>query len=445
MGSSQKRWNTNNAGTIITADGNGNNFHQVYLMDSITGSVPVGTLCFANNGKFYGVTTSGSCSNGGVCFSYNPASGIYSIINDFACDTIHGYGAMSGMIMASDGKLYGLCPNGGINGKGVIYRIDPTTDTYSDIFDFTSISGTNPNGTLIQLSNGKLYGMTSKGSTDGLGVIFSFDLTNSIYSILHSFSILSGGYPTYGGLILASNGKLYGMASGAGPCNYGVIFSFDTATNIYTDIFDFCDGNGGYPDGSLIQATNGKLYVVTPYGGTYEYGLIFSYDIDSNLFSVEHTFFMDGDSPTRSLIQASNGKLYGTTYAGGTYGKGVAYSYDITTNIYSVLINMDGSISINCDGGLIETPWLTGIPTINNDNNISIYPNPATSTFTIRGQSGIRNCDLRIMDVLGNMVYKQALPNTTEATIDISSLSQGIYFYEVRSDKESYRGKIVKE
>ena len=44
---------------------------------------------------------------------------------------------------------------------------------------------------------------------------------------------------------------------------YGVIFSFDPSSSTYTKLKDFDDVNGGDPYGSLMQASDGKLYGMT--------------------------------------------------------------------------------------------------------------------------------------------------------------------------------------
>jgi len=89
----------------------------------------------------------------------------------------------------------------------------------------------------------------------------------------------------------------------------------------------------------------------------------------------------------------------------------------------------------------------TGIEPVNLINNIFIYPNPTTSTLTIHQDNYSPNQQIILTDVLGNRVYSQAL-NTATEMIDISQLSSGIYFYEVRSGLDSatsYRGKFIKE
>ncbi len=75
----------------------------------------------------------------------------------------------------------------------------------------------------MQASNGKLYGMTQVGGSSGAGVIFSFDPSSSTYKKLKDFDNTNGGYPT-GNLMQASDGKLYGMTHRGGSSDVGVIF-----------------------------------------------------------------------------------------------------------------------------------------------------------------------------------------------------------------------------
>ena len=61
--------------------------------------------------------------------------------------------------------------------------------------------------------------------------------------------------------------KLYGMTGRGGSNDAGVIFSFDPAASTYTKLMDFDYANGRYPYGSLVQASDGKLYGMTSEGG----------------------------------------------------------------------------------------------------------------------------------------------------------------------------------
>lgn len=51
----------------------------------------------------------------------------------------------------------------------------------------------------------------------------------------------------------ASDGKLYGVTSGEGSKDFGVIFSFDLSSSIYTKLKDFDNTNGRLPIGNLIH------------------------------------------------------------------------------------------------------------------------------------------------------------------------------------------------
>lgn len=155
-----------------------------------------------------------------------------------------------------------------------LFSFDPSSSTYIKLKDFDNIIGANPHGSLMQANNGKLYGMTSKGGTNDVGVIFSFDPSNFTYTKLKDLDETNGSTP-YGSLIQANNGQLYGMTVRGGNNDYGVIFSFDPSNSSYTKLKDLHKTNGSHPYGSLMQASNGKLYGMTGSGGTNDNGVIF--------------------------------------------------------------------------------------------------------------------------------------------------------------------------
>ena len=200
----------------------------------------------------------------GVIFSFDPSSSTYTKLKDF--DNNEMVANLSGSLMqASDGKLYGMTTQGGSNGYGVIFSFDPSSSTYTKLKDFDNTNGANPYGSLMQASDGKLYGMTYQGGSSGDGVIFSFDPSSSTYTKLKDFDGTNGANP-YGSLMQASDGKLYGMTTSGGSNGAGVIFSFDPSSSTYTKLKDFDDTNGANPYGSLMQASDGKLYGMTSVG-----------------------------------------------------------------------------------------------------------------------------------------------------------------------------------
>jgi len=83
---------------------------------------------------------------------------------------------------------------------------------------------------------------------------------------------------------------------------------------------------------------------------------------------------------------------------------------------------------------------------------LKISPNPTTSHFTITFNEEIKNEEIRIIDVMGQCVLQPPpLRGGREGLIDISTLSNGIYFVEVaplnlpKGERTVMRSKLVKQ
>ena len=114
--------------------------------------------------------------------------------------------------------------------------------------------------------NPQLWGLTSAGAGSSGGAIIKINGDGSGFASPYSFAAEYPGANPYGNLLQASNGLLYGMTLGVGSYNEGVIFSYNPNTAVYTDVFNF-DNSSGSPEGSLVQASNGLLYGMTSNGG----------------------------------------------------------------------------------------------------------------------------------------------------------------------------------
>ncbi|MAM30589.1 MAG: hypothetical protein CMC13_16355 [Flavobacteriaceae bacterium] len=75
-----------------------------------------------------------------------------------------------------------------------------------------------------------------------------------------------------------------------------------------------------------------------------------------------------------------------------------------------------------------------------NFDSISLYPNPATDRVTIQAEISVDQ--VHLYNVLGNRLLSQK--NQTN-TIDISSLSAGVYFVEVVSSQQRSIQKLIKK
>jgi hypothetical protein len=80
-----------------------------------------------------------------------------------------------------------------------------------------------------------------------------------------------------------------------------------------------------------------------------------------------------------------------------------------------------------------------------NENSVIVYPNPfsKSATLTVKGSGlKVQHWELKIYDVLGNCVHRQAL-NAQSSPLNLD-IPAGIYFYKLESSGEIIAtGKIV--
>lgn len=74
------------------------------------------------------------------------------------------------------------------------------------------------------------------------------------------------------------------------------------------------------------------------------------------------------------------------------------------------------------------------------ENAFVIYPNPTSKTFTIKASPNVEIQELTINNVAGQIIKK---PETSKS-VDVSDLSNGLYFIEIKSDKGTVIKKIIK-
>ena len=88
----------------------------------------------------------------------------------------------------------------------------------------------------------------------------------------------------------------------------------------------FVPPDGAYPEAGLIMDSNGNLYGTTRSGGSSEDGTIFESAHGSGTISVLASFNgSNGATPYAGLIMDSSGNLYGTSFYGGSSGDGTIF------------------------------------------------------------------------------------------------------------------------
>jgi len=246
--------------------------------------------------------------------------------------------------------LTGFTSNGGPEGRGTVFSINTSTNSYNLIRSFADW-GITPNGSLLQGDDGNFYGMTSDGGTyNHAGTIFMMTPAGSI-KILKQFNSSTEGAYAYGELIKGTDGSFYGLCGSGGSTTYGTLFKITTA-GVFTLLKTFTYAtDGSNPKGHLVQAKDGNFYGVTYGGGANGTGTIFRYT-PAGVFTVLRSFSKttDGAYCYNSLTEGKDGFLYGMTYSGGTYGYGTIFRIS-TTGAFSVLKHLNSAT----DGGSTQS------------------------------------------------------------------------------------------
>ena len=343
---------------------------------------------------FYGLTTTGGGHNLGTIFKYYPGISPASMdVFDFDTSTTqagpHNYpgGIPAGsLIQASDGNLYGLTQYGGINGLGTIFQFNPATNVFTKKFDLTNNIGTNPVGSFFQASDGKLYATCEYGGANGNGTIIQYNLSTGFASNVHDFVANTDGYyPTAS--FIEYNGVLYSTTTGGGGSGYGTMFQYTLSSgNVVADI-NFDDVNlGETPYAGLLLANDNKIYGMTNNNSlSTSWGVLYAYNPSAGTTLPVYTFPETnniGGKAVSALIQASNGLLYGMTTSNPDI-----FDFNISSltphNDYVFQDATDGtaplgSLTQGSDGQLYGTTSTAGA---NNDGTIFSY-NYNTTQFT---------------------------------------------------------------
>lgn len=118
--------------------------------------------------------------------------------------------------------------------------------------------------------------------------------------------------------------------------------------------------------------------------------------------------------------------------------------HDGDTILYRFTFISDG-VQTNKDGLMFDDlhfeDWIEGIPRIQNDNLISIYPNPVTEKLTIISTNSSGNETLQIINYIGQVVYVNHYYNGEP--VDTKIFSNGIYFLKYSTSKSFSIKKFV--
>jgi len=332
-------------------------FTSLASFNKTNGNEPNHTaLIQATDGNLYGVTSYGGANGSGAVFRISPSGtldAVYSFCSLASC--ADGENPYTSLIQGSNGDLYGTTYSGGASNNGTLFKIT-TSGTLTTLYNFCSLAscadGSGPEGQLAVDGAGNIYGTAYSGGASNFGTVFKFS-TKGVLTTLHSFSGADGENPE-GGLTAAS-GVFYGTAQYGGAKGDGTVFKITTA-GVETTLHSFTGSDGLNPKGWLVDVA-GTFYGTTPYGGANNEGSVFKMTAAGAVTTLYSFCSLascaDGASVTAGLMQATDDNLYGVTDSGGANGDGTAYELTLK-GVLTTLHSFDGTDGNGPQGTLLQ-------------------------------------------------------------------------------------------
>jgi len=288
------------------------------------------------DGNLYGTTNAGGTSGMGTVFKMTPSGAMTTLYNFSGAD---GWNPDGGLVLGTDGNFYGTTTIGGTNNQGTIFKITPA-GKLTTLHSLGAGEGSSPRGGVVMGQNGSFYGVTC----DGFGPFYGFSITSS-----GKFTVLTHSVPPcpFSGLILGTDGALYGASQAGGTTYQGTVFSM-SASGAINVIYNFDYTHGATPYSPLVQGNDGLLYGTTSGGGAHQGGVVFKMSTKGKitlLREFDGAGGNDGTTPYAGLVAATDGKFYGATSEGansGTVPYGNLFSITSGGN-YSILDAFDAT------------------------------------------------------------------------------------------------------
>jgi uncharacterized repeat protein (TIGR03803 family) len=239
----------------------------------------------------------------------------------------------------------------------LLEAIASPAQTFTILASFDLNDGAYPLASVVQGSDGNLYGTTSAGGANGsfcidnCGTVFRItpagELT-TLYSFCSQANCADGALPE-ASLVLGADGNLYGTTllggANSAACDglgCGTVFKITAAGKI-TTLYSFCSqancADGANP-GAVVQAIDGNFYGITGGGGSSACnpdgdgcGTVFKINAAGKLTTLysfcSQANCADGALPL-AMVQDTDGTFYGTTLTSGIGSRDLGTVFKIT-------------------------------------------------------------------------------------------------------------------
>jgi uncharacterized repeat protein (TIGR03803 family) len=304
----------------------------LHAFEPLEGDGP-GPLTLGSDGRFYGAATYGGALHFGTVFAMDKR-GTLEVLHSFDAN-VDGQYPSTTLLSARDGHLYGTVRYGGVSQCGSLFRVSPSTGAYEVMRPFAVLGrrteGCHPAGAMAEGLDGWIYGTTESGGRADAGTVYKWNPSNGEFKTLRNFA----GWGTGDGyspmsVAFSPSGRLVGVTPKGGKFDVGTIYSLNPDGSQYRVVFSFTyetDTMGSGPYGQLLLAKDGSFYGSTGSGG-YCCGTIFRLSPDGAV-SLVYTFEFFGDlgfPVNGDLTLGPEGLLYGVTRGSGADGGGTVFT-----------------------------------------------------------------------------------------------------------------------
>ena len=278
-------------GTIYSISPSGMETTLYSFTGNADGEKPQAGVTLGNDGYLYGTTSgsygsTGNTSNGGTIFRIKPDGSNFQTLflldpSDTSTNANGGYPVDPLVpVPGSATAFYGVCRDGGSAGDGTAFQFVPGSNSggaYTILHTFNDGSVANdaigPSGALQIDSSGNLYGGSANGGLYGYGAIFEITPSGSSSATKVLYSLLDNNGDDVDGVIIGSDGNLYGTTTFGGDPNYqGVVFRVAKDGTGFTDLYVFSDNGSSDADRPVnapVEDASGDLLGTTQDGGSY--------------------------------------------------------------------------------------------------------------------------------------------------------------------------------
>jgi hypothetical protein len=235
-------------------------------------------------------------------------------------------------------------------------------------------------------------------------------------------------------------------------------------------VYFYKSGASSYIVGNInYEGVAGMVNFYYPYGGTWSYAKTPMNYGDEPTDSVTRWYYLPGDTVKGFGLDTILGDAWGkiilpggithnrtlrvktsryytdTTTLGVLHSSQTTYAWYDSAHAYP-LLRMDSIVTpLGTTRHILFSDIGAGINHLSQSQvSANIFPNPNNGNFTLNYNLSSPKAILNVRDITGRLVYSQNINGMSgKETIDVSSLSQGIYYWELSAVNEiSAIGKL---